>query len=204
LAGVVGPGLTWNVLNYGRIRNNILAQDARFAQLVLEYQETVLRANEEVENALAGYLRQQQRVKWLDFSAAAAAKSVVLSKLQYEEGAIDFQRLLDSQRALVLQQDALAEARGNVALSLIAVYKALGGGWQMQDMLDGATPREPLPEHEILPGHQVRRERNIDGEHQTANGMSDDAIPQIPLFTTARYSKTRSKRTLQSNRHVGQ
>jgi outer membrane protein TolC len=71
-------------------------------------------------------------VRSLQTSTDAAAKSVQLSQLQYEEGLIDFQRLLDSQRALVLQQDALAEAQGSVALSLVALYKALGGGWQMR------------------------------------------------------------------------
>jgi NodT family efflux transporter outer membrane factor (OMF) lipoprotein len=130
LTGMVGPGLRWNVLNYGRIRNNVVVQDARFQQLVLQYQETVLRANEEAENAIVSFLRDQERVRALQRSTAAAARSVELSQLQYEQGLIDFQRLLDSQRALVLQQDALAEAQGSVALSLVALYKALGGGWQ--------------------------------------------------------------------------
>jgi len=127
---VLGPGFQWNVLNYGRIRGNVRAQDARFQQLVLEYQETVLRANEEVENAVTAFLNEQDRVQSLTVAAEAAAKSVKLSQLQYERGLVDFERLLDSQRALILQQDALAEATGNVALQLVAAYKALGGGWQ--------------------------------------------------------------------------
>lgn len=132
IAGSVGPGFHWNILNYWRIRNNIEVQDARFGQLVLKYQETVLRANEEVENAITAYLREQERVKSLQEGVDATDDAVELANAQYQQGLIDFQRVLDSQRALVQQQDTLAESRGNVALNLIAVYKALGGGWQMR------------------------------------------------------------------------
>ncbi len=131
IAGMVGPGFRWNVLNYGRIKNQVLAEDARFRQAVLGYQETVLRASEEVEGMITAFLKEQDRVRKLEKATEAIAKSVELATLQYQQGLIDFQRVLDSQRALVQQQDALAEARGNVAQHLIGVYKALGGGWQM-------------------------------------------------------------------------
>ena len=160
VAGMVGPGFRWNILNYGRIRNNVRVHDARFRQLVLQYQETVLRASEEVENAITAYLREQVRVKSLHQSAQATAEAVELANIQYEQGLIDFQRVLDSKRALVCQQDApiyrgparcntredhlrrtgiagcchLSESCGNVARNLVAVYKALGGGWQMHDV----------------------------------------------------------------------
>lgn len=154
LAGSIGPSFRWNVLNYWRIRNNIGVEEARFSQAVLKYQETVLRANEEAENAIASYLREQARVKSLDESTAATARAVELANIQYEQGLIDFQRVLDSQRALVGQQDTLAESRGNVALNLIALYKALGGGWAMRlepnlasQTVPARTPfeEEPLP-----------------------------------------------------------
>jgi NodT family efflux transporter outer membrane factor (OMF) lipoprotein len=132
IAGSVGPGFNWNVLNYGRLMTNVRVQDARVQQLVLQYQQTVLQASEEAENAIAAYLFEQARVKQLQQSADAIARATELATLQYEEGLIDFQRLLDSQRALVLQQDALAESRGTVALQLVALYKALGGGWRMR------------------------------------------------------------------------
>ena len=149
IAGSAGPRFQWNILNYGRIRNNIRVQDARFDQLVLGYQEAVLRANEEVENAITAYLHEQERVKSLRKSVDATADAVELANIQYDQGLIDFQRVLDSQRALVQQQDTLAESRGNVALNLIALYKALGGGWQMRtqpppqsEVADIATPSE--------------------------------------------------------------
>ncbi len=147
--GGVGPGFRWNILNYGRIKNNVRAEDARFDQLVLNYQETVLRANQEVEDAIVSFLREHDQLRSLGRSTNAAAKAVELSQLQYEQGFIDFQRLLDSQRSLVLQQDQFAETKGNVALSVVALYKALGGGWQMRYACNGAQPEQPIYEPTI-------------------------------------------------------
>ncbi len=132
LAGSIGPGFKWNILNYWRLRNNIRVQDARFRQIVLGYQQTVLEASREVENTIVAYLREQDRVACLERSTAATAKAVELSNLQYDQGMISFQRVLDSQRVLVQQQENLAQSRGNVSRYLVAVYKALGGGWQMR------------------------------------------------------------------------
>lgn len=129
MAGI-GPGIHWNILNYGRIKSNVAAADARFQQAVINYRDVVLRANEEVENGIIGFLTEQDRLKALDKSARAAAKSVDIAMLQYEKGLISYQPLLDSQRALVQQQDAVTESRGLVGIDLVAVYKALGGGWQ--------------------------------------------------------------------------
>ena len=131
-------------MNYGRIKNNVRAEDARFNQLVLSYQEMVLRANQEVEDAIVSFLRDHDQLRSLRRSTAAAAKAVELSQLQYEQGFVDFQRLLDSQRSLVLQQDTFAETKGNVALSVVALYKALGGGWQMRYACDGMQAETPI------------------------------------------------------------
>jgi NodT family efflux transporter outer membrane factor (OMF) lipoprotein len=130
LAGNIGPGFTWNILNYGRIKNNVAAQDARFQQALLAYRDTVLKANEEVENGIVSFLREQQRVASLATGAAAASRSVDLATQQYEKGVIDYQPLLDSERVRTHQQDTLAESRGLVGIHLVAIYKALGGGWQ--------------------------------------------------------------------------
>ena len=130
LVGAIGPGISWNILNYGRIASNVRSQDAQFQQAVLSYRDTVLRANEEVENGIVGFLNEQERVKSLDKSTRAAARSVDIAMLQYEKGLIAYQPLLDSERALVQQQDALAESRGSVGVDLVAIYKALGGGWR--------------------------------------------------------------------------
>jgi NodT family efflux transporter outer membrane factor (OMF) lipoprotein len=151
IAGSVGPGFRWNILNYGRLRNNVLVQDARFQQLAMQYQQTVLSANEEVENAIVAFLNEKERVEILQEGVDALGRAVELSGLQYEQGLIDFQRVLDSQRALVVEQDTLARTRGTVAVQLVAIYKALGGGWQMREPLPPALEAIPAQEANQLP-----------------------------------------------------
>jgi len=130
LALNVGPGVRWDVLNYGRLRGNIDAEVARFEQAVFRYQDTVLKANEEAENAIVAFLREQQRVKYLQAGVDATEGAYSASVARYRVGVLDYQRVLDSQRALVIRQDELAASRGRVAGNLVALYKALGGGWR--------------------------------------------------------------------------
>jgi NodT family efflux transporter outer membrane factor (OMF) lipoprotein len=127
-----GPTLTWDVFNYGRIKNNVRVQDARLQQLVVNYQNTVLEALREVEDALVGFLRTQEQVSILAQSVEAAQRSVDLALLQYTEGIADYQRVLDTQEALFSQQELLTSRRGDIATSLIAMYRALGGGWELR------------------------------------------------------------------------
>jgi NodT family efflux transporter outer membrane factor (OMF) lipoprotein len=125
-----GPAFTWNILNYGRITNRIRVEDARFQQLALSYENTVLRAVSEVEDAMAAYLRSQEEAVFTLESVQATKRSVDLSMLQYHEGLVDYQRVLDALRTLANQQDSLTTVRGSIGINLIALYKALGGGWQ--------------------------------------------------------------------------
>ncbi len=125
-----GPSILYPLLNYGRITNNVRVEDARFQQLLVNYRQTVLAAAQEVEDALIGFLTAEDAVLLQQRSVDAAEKSVQLATTQYREGATDFQRVLDAQRALLQQQNALAQSRSSVATSLIAAYKALGGGWE--------------------------------------------------------------------------
>jgi NodT family efflux transporter outer membrane factor (OMF) lipoprotein len=127
-----GPAFTWNIFNYGRIKNQVRVQDARFQQLVVNYQDTVLRAAREVEDAMIGFLRAQEIEVLLSDSVDAAARSVELALLQYRDGVTDYQRVIDTQTSLVNQQDIWTQSRGAIATNLIAMYKALGGGWQMR------------------------------------------------------------------------
>ena len=143
ITGSVGPGFQWNILNYGRIKNNIYVQDARFYQLVYQYQNTVLQANKEAEDGIVSFLKEKVRARLLEEGVQETEKATELAMLQYEQGFADYQRVLDTQRALVLQQDGLAESRGKVALNLVAVYKALGGGWQMRCQIEQATALAP-------------------------------------------------------------
>lgn len=126
-----GPGLRWDVLNYGRIKNQVRVQDARFQQLVAAYQDTVLEAAREVENATSAFLNSTEQVQFLSDSVQAAKRSVELAMIQYREGLVDYQRVLDTLRFQSQQQDRQTQTQGAVILNAIGIYKALGGGWQL-------------------------------------------------------------------------
>jgi NodT family efflux transporter outer membrane factor (OMF) lipoprotein len=128
----VGPRIHWPFFNYGRLTNNVRVEDARFQQLLVTYRDTVLRAAQEVEDAMAGFLNSQEEQALQQGAVGAAQRSVELSLTQYREGATDYQRVLDAQRSLLEQQNALAQASSSVATSVIALYKSLGGGWEMR------------------------------------------------------------------------
>jgi NodT family efflux transporter outer membrane factor (OMF) lipoprotein len=128
----VGPRITWPFFNYGRLENNVRVQDARLQELLVGYRETVLRAAQEVEDALTSYLRSQEQVVFQQNSVQSAQRSQEIAMTQYREGAVDYQRVLDAQRSLLQQQNDLAQAGSSVATSVIALYKALGGGWEFR------------------------------------------------------------------------
>jgi NodT family efflux transporter outer membrane factor (OMF) lipoprotein len=128
----LGPGFQWPIFNYGRLENNVRVQDARFQQLLVNYQDTVLRAAQEVEDALIGFLKEQETKVFEQNSVTAAQRSVEIALAQYREGAVDYQRVLDTQRALLQEESNLAQTRSSIATNLIALYKALGGGWELR------------------------------------------------------------------------
>jgi NodT family efflux transporter outer membrane factor (OMF) lipoprotein len=146
LTGLILPTFSWRILNYGRILNNVRNQDARLQQDVFQYQQTVLRAGQEVEDALVAFLQYQLQARSLEESVKEAQDSVVLVQAQYQGGLVDFNRVFTTQSQLVTQQDQLALARGNIAASLIAVYRALGGGWQHFENGPVSEPREAAAE----------------------------------------------------------
>jgi NodT family efflux transporter outer membrane factor (OMF) lipoprotein len=127
---VAGPRINWPFFNYGRIENSVRVEDARFQQLLVGYRNTVIRAAQEVEDALTGFLNAQDATVHEQNSVQAAERSVQIAVTQYREGAVDFQRVLDAQRSLLQEQNALAQTRSSVTTNLIALYKALGGGWE--------------------------------------------------------------------------
>ncbi|RIK75556.1 MAG: transporter [Planctomycetota bacterium] len=151
--GSVGPSLRWNVLNYGRILNNVRAEDARFQQAAIAYQQTVLAANAEAENAIVAFLRSQQRRDALLRSAEAARRSNELVSSLYNVGDAGLDRVFVIQSFLVQQQDAAAESQGEVAKNLISIYRALGGGWQIR-LGTGAVGVVRLPGVEPAPDAQ--------------------------------------------------
>ena len=133
----IGPSLLWNVFDYGRLKNQVLVQDARFQQLHEVYQDALLRAARELDDAAVAFAKGRVQIDILDQAVAAARRSLDIATIQYREGLVDFERVLDSQRTLFTQQDRLVSNRGNVSQSLIALYKAMGGGWH-------AARREPV------------------------------------------------------------
>lgn len=127
---LAGPGLVWNVFDHGLLKNQVLVQDARFQQLYQQYQEAVLRAAREVDDAAVAFANSRVEIPLLEQAVQAAQRSLDIATVQYREGLVDFQRVLDSQRTLFSQQERLVTNRGNVSLSLIALYQAMGGGWE--------------------------------------------------------------------------
>lgn len=127
-----GPSVSWNFLNYGRLKNQVRVQDARLEALIVNYQNTVLEAAREVEDALSEYVGASRQNRYLAESVKAAQRSVDLALVQYREGAADYQRVLDTQQNLLRVQDAYTTVRGQVVGALISVYKALGGGWEIR------------------------------------------------------------------------
>jgi NodT family efflux transporter outer membrane factor (OMF) lipoprotein len=127
-----GPQFSWNFLNYGQIKNNVRVQDARLQQLLISYQETVLRAAQEAEDAIVAYLNGKVQTEILSRTVVSAKRSSELSVLRYKEGFSDYQRVLDAQQSLFSQQQRYVDAQGTNVSNLVALYKALGGGWQIR------------------------------------------------------------------------
>ena len=128
-----GPAVQWNVLNYGQITNNVRVQDAKFQELLINYQNTVLKAQQEVENGVAGFINSRQAATYLQQSVDAASGALRIAMIQYREGTADFTTVLTAEQNLYQAQNNLAEAQGAVPLALIATYRALGGGWQVRE-----------------------------------------------------------------------
>ena len=129
----LGGNLFWPILQYPRILNNVRVEDARYQQLLVEYVNTVLVAAQEVEDGMVGYVRSEDSAVFAQNAVTAADTAVKLALVQYREGAVDYQRVLDTQRALLDSQNRLATTRSLAVTNLIALYKALGGGWEVRD-----------------------------------------------------------------------
>lgn len=177
-ASNIGPSFQWNILNYGRLLNGIRVQDARFMELMANYQNTVLKANAEVENALVSYLKSHQVVRSLVQSVDASEDGVKLATVQYREGKIPFVALANLQQNLVAQQDQLAQAYGNLVQGLVQTYRALGGGWQIrlqpqQGMAEAPPAPKDLPE--VNPKDFLPNGVNPKGVDPKAN-------PKVPML----------------------
>jgi outer membrane protein TolC len=125
----LGPSVSWSLFQSGRIRSNIEMQKALEEQSFIAYQQTVLAALEEVENALIASEKEQERRTALVQALDANRKAMDLATQLYSQGQTDFLSVLDAQRSLYSSEDALAQSTRTVSTNLVALYKALGGGW---------------------------------------------------------------------------
>jgi NodT family efflux transporter outer membrane factor (OMF) lipoprotein len=127
-----GPSFSWPILNYGQITNNVRAQDAELQAQLINYKNTVLKAQREVEDGLSGFLQGRQQVAYLRQSVTAANNALTVALAQYQLGTRDFTTVLTAEQNLYQAQNNLVAAEGNVSVSLTMAYRALGGGWQIR------------------------------------------------------------------------
>jgi NodT family efflux transporter outer membrane factor (OMF) lipoprotein len=125
----IAPGVSWNLFDAGRIRANIQVQNERQRQAVLTYQSSILTALEDVNNALTAYAKEQTRRQSLQESVDKSRRAVELANTLYQGGARDFLNVIDAQRALATAEDQLVQSDRLIGTDLVALYKALGGGW---------------------------------------------------------------------------
>ena len=152
-AETTGRGLfgafQWNIFQYGRLKNNIRLQDAIFQQLLEDYRQTVLQAQGEVENAIVAFFKSQQQQVSLQLAMSAARRAVDVATVQYQEGEVTFNTVINTLRTLAIQQDQLAATQGTITTNLVDLYKSLGGGWELRspdplDLIDTQTRQEML------------------------------------------------------------
>jgi NodT family efflux transporter outer membrane factor (OMF) lipoprotein len=125
-----GPTVQWQLFQAGSILSNVHVQDAKQQEALNQYQQTVLVALADAENALTAYAREQVRRESLAQSVQSNRQALDLATQLYKSGLADFLRVLDSETALYSAQDALVQSDQTVSLDLVQLYKALGGGWQ--------------------------------------------------------------------------
>ena len=125
-----GPFLSWPAFDLGRVRARIRAADASKEGLLATYEKTVLTALEETEDALVSFASSRQRQAHLEVASQASAQAVELARVRYSDGIDSFLNVLDAQRQLLSIQEQLAQSKTGTGLALVALYKALGGGWE--------------------------------------------------------------------------
>ncbi len=143
---IIDPAISWRLFDFGRTAAQVDQEKARTTQMMLAYQDGVLTALREVEDALVAYANEQDHHAALADAVASARESVAISTDQYKNGVVDFLQVLDAQRQLLSAQDELAQSDQVIATNLVALYKALGGGWEDEaDHARHATPNADVP-----------------------------------------------------------
>ncbi|EHL32016.1 efflux transporter outer membrane subunit [Legionella drancourtii] len=129
---VAGPSLSWPILNYGQITNAVRAQDASFQQALLNYMNVVLKAQQEVQDNITAYIEAKKAAHFLTQANTAAIKSLQLALIRYKEGETDFTPVLNAEQQQLSVQTSLVKAQGDIPQALVALYRALGGGWEIR------------------------------------------------------------------------
>jgi len=169
----VGPQVYWQFFNYGRIKNRVRVEDAEFEEVLITYQNSVLKASQEVEDGIVGFLKAAEATSAQQNAVTAAHRSVELSVIQYRDGAVDFQRVLDAERSQLQEENNLVRLLSSVATNVISLYKALGGGWEM-------SVGQPF----VTDSTRIEMEKRTDWGNlfstQPATGPSQKAPPPLP------------------------
>jgi NodT family efflux transporter outer membrane factor (OMF) lipoprotein len=162
--GTITPNFRWNILNYGRIANNVHLQQARTQELIDTYQNQVLTAAQQVQTALRGFLRSREQAEDVARSVKAAVTATTVLEKNFIELRADVNRLYTLENAKLQEQDNLAVAQGNIALNLINVYRNLGGGWEIRLQKDncaqGPAEAPGAPGPELIPAPKRDAEPN--------------------------------------------
>lgn len=128
-----GPSFVWPILNYGQITNAVRTQDAVFEQALLKYRNVVLQAQQEVQDNITRYIEAQKAEHSLVDANGSATQSSKIALIRYKEGETDYTTVLDAEQQQLRVQTSLTNAKGEIPQSLVALYRALGGGWQIRD-----------------------------------------------------------------------
>lgn len=128
-----GPGLSWPIFNYGQITNSVRVQDAIFQQALLNYINAVLKAQQEVQDNITAFIEAQAAVRYLTEANRAATKTLKLALIRYKEGESDFTPVLNAEQQQLRIQSSLTTAQGEIPLALVALFRSLGGGWEIRD-----------------------------------------------------------------------
>lgn len=131
-----GPAFNWPILNYGQITNAVREQDAAFEQALLNYLNLVLKAQQEVQDAITLFIETKHSADYLKTANRSAVKSTQLAIIRYREGETDFTPVLDAERQQLQVETSLTTAMGEIPKALVSLYRALGGGWQIRGCQD--------------------------------------------------------------------
>ena len=155
-----GPGFSWDIFQYGRLKNQVRFEDAKLQEALVNYSKKVLKAANEVYDALNAYVYTKEQLKQREKALQATVRAFNISVAQYQDGLVSYQRLLSTVEKLTLTQDIYAQTKGLMATDIALLYKALGGGWQQ------STPHSYLSKVDL---QQMKKRKTDWGKYLDKN-----------------------------------